>query len=318
MGRSPDPIVGDTMKRAFIFAGQGAQKTGMGLDFYQKDPHFKAFIDTIKQTTSFDYPAMVFAENPHLHDTHIAQGALCVFSEGVRQAFAREGLFPDAVAGLSLGEYNALIASGSTDFETLFPIVLKRSNAMQKATESIQTGMMALRLSYAEVEALIAPIPDLYIANHNSVSQVVVGGTFEALESVQRALKEAGLKKGIPLKTSGAFHTPFMSEALPAIERAFASMTLYPTRIPLYQNLNGQKTDQPTAQQYSDHCIQPVRFMTMIESMIHDGITHFIEIGPGGILKKLIQAISSEAHVDSVATWEDFHKVISQEKGATS
>lgn len=306
------------MKRAFIFAGQGAQTTGMGLDFYHHDPVFKTFVDAVKQTTAFDYPALVFEENPQLHDTRFAQGALCLFSEGIRQAFARQGLFPEAVAGLSLGEYNALIASGSTDFDALFPVVLKRSEAMQKATESVATGMMALRMAIADVETLIEAIPDLYIANHNSPTQVVVGGSLPALERLQETLKETGLKRGIPLKTSGAFHTPWMREAIPAVQAALNHVTFHPPTIPLYQNLSGQKTDQPTVAQYCDHLVEPVRFATMIETMVRDGVTEFIEIGPGEVLKKLIQAVAPDVHVHSVATFSQFEAVKAHWKGVSS
>lgn len=303
------------MKIAFVYAGQGSQKLGMGEDFITHSKDFKQWIDEANTSLLHTYESLVFNDQTPLDETRYAQVALFLFNEGVRRHLNAQGIHATHTAGLSLGEYNALVDAAVLSAIEALDIVQVRALAMHQAAQSSATGMMALRLSPSEVTELIRDIDDLYLANHNAPTQCVVGGSPEALDILAQTLKDRGLKRGIPLKTSGAFHTPNMKSAQGALTQALQPLTLKPPQKTLYQNVTGRASSSVTLASLIDHLTQPVLWSDIMQGLVADDVDVVIEIGPGNVLSKLMKTTHPEVTTFSVKTLEDVQTVRSFIKG---
>ncbi len=285
-------------KTAFIFGGQGSQVMNMGLDLLS-NPSIQTLWDQAKTITGIDFQKAV-SDEILLSQTQYVQPLILLVQESLRRLI---NITPEAVAGQSLGEYNALIASEVLSFEEALRLVVKRGEAMAAALEE-KTMMKAALGDLSNLNELLK-IDGLYVSNLNSPNQAVIGGTPEAFENVKELPQ--GIKRLIPLKTEGAFHTPYMKKAVNLFEKAFEDISMHPPKLSLYQNVSGQEALTITQESLLDHLIKPVQFYPIIAAMIHRGIDTFIEIAPSSILSKTIQQINPSVTVISVTDLDSIH-----------
>lgn len=285
-------------KTAFIFGGQGSQVLQMGLDCLTV-PSIKQLWDDVSFETGIDFIKAV-QDEAMLSKTKTVQPLILLVQESLRRLLK---LTPNATAGQSLGEYNALIAAGVLTFDEAIKLVIKRGIAMDQAFTE-KTIMKAALGDLSRLDELLN-IDGLYLSNLNSPSQAVIGGSEKAFESVTEL--PLGIKRLITLKTEGAFHTPYMNNALTPFEKALSEVTFQNPLIDLYQNVSGQKESKITKESLLDHLIKPVQFYPIIKAMIDDGIKTFIEIGPSSVLSKTIQQINADVTVHAVTDLASIH-----------
>jgi [acyl-carrier-protein] S-malonyltransferase len=272
----------------------------MGLDCLSV-PEIKHLWDDASLNTGIDFVKAVQDEEM-LSKTKTVQPLILLVQESLRRLLKRT---PNATAGQSLGEYNALIAAGVLTFDEAIKLVIKRGNAMDQALTE-KTIMKAALGDLSGLDELLK-IDGLYLSNLNSPSQAVIGGSEKAFESVTEL--PLGIKRLILLKTEGAFHTPYMKNALTPFETALRDVTFKNPLIDLYQNVSGQKESSITKESLLDHLIKPVQFYPIIKAMIEDGIKTFIEIGPSSVLSKTIQQINPDVTVHAATDLASIHAI---------
>jgi [acyl-carrier-protein] S-malonyltransferase len=292
------------MKRAYIFPGQGSQFVGMGQDLYQRDPHARSLFELANQIIGFSITDSMFAGTEEaLQQTHIAQPAIFIHSTIL--AIATPDFQPDMVAGHSLGEFSALVASGVLSFEEGLQLVIARAKAMQQACEQNPGTMAAiLGLSDEEVASICANIQELVVsANYNCPGQVVISGNRQGVALACEALQAAGAKKIVPLKVGGGFHSPLMQPAQTQLATAISQVTFKQGICPIYQNVTGLPTTDPVKikQQLLQQLTSPIYWTQTIQHMVQDGAKHFIECGPGKVLQGLVRKIDGQISVESMA-----------------
>ena len=294
--------------KAFVFPGQGAQFVGMGKDLYETNALAKKYFDRADEILGFKITEIMFnGTDEQLKETKVTQPA--VFLHSVIQALCLGDSFtPAMVAGHSLGEFSALVASGALDFEDGLRLVASRANAMQKACE-INSGTMAaiIGLSDEKVEEICASVSsegDIVVAaNYNCPGQLVISGNVNAVNVACEKLKEAGAKRALPLKVSGAFHSPLMQPAKDELQAAIEKTTFKTPKCPVYQNVDAKPhTD---AEEIKLNLIaqltSPVRWTASVQTMIHDGADDFTECGPGKALQGMIGRIDKNVNAHGIA-----------------
>ena len=294
--------------KAFVFPGQGAQFVGMGKDLYETNALAKKYFDRADEILGFKITEIMFnGTDEQLKETKVTQPA--VFLHSVIQALCLGDSFnPAMVAGHSLGEFSALVASGALDFEDGLRLVASRANAMQKACE-INTGTMAaiIGLPDEKVEEICASVSsegDIVVAaNYNCPGQLVISGNVNAVNAACEKLKEAGAKRALPLKVSGAFHSPLMQPAKDELQAAIEKTTFKTPKCPVYQNVDAKPhTD---AEEIKLNLIaqltSPVRWTASVQTMIHDGADDFTECGPGKALQGMIGRIDKNVNAHGIA-----------------
>lgn len=294
--------------KAFVFPGQGAQFVGMGKDLYETNALAKKYFDRADEILGFKITEIMFnGTDEQLKETKVTQPA--VFLHSVIQALCLGGSFnPAMVAGHSLGEFSALVASGALDFEDGLRLVASRANAMQKACE-INSGTMAaiIGLPDEKVEEICASVSsegDIVVAaNYNCPGQLVISGNVNAVNVACEKLKEAGAKRALPLKVSGAFHSPLMQPAKDELQAAIEKTTFKKPKCPVYQNVDAKPhTD---AEEIKLNLIaqltSPVRWTASVQTMIHDGADDFTECGPGKALQGMIGRIDKNVNAHGIA-----------------
>ena len=296
------------MMKAFVFPGQGAQFVGMGKDLYETNALAKKYFDRADEILGFKITEIMFnGTDEQLKETKVTQPA--VFLHSVIQALCLGDSFnPAMVAGHSLGEFSALVASGALDFEDGLRLVASRANAMQKACE-INTGTMAaiIGLPDEKVEEICVSVSsegDIVVAaNYNCPGQLVISGNVNAVNAACEKLKEAGAKRALPLKVSGAFHSPLMQPAKDELQAAIEKTTFKTPKCPVYQNVDAKPhTD---AEEIKLNLIaqltSPVRWTASVQTMIHDGADDFTECGPGKALQGMIGRIDKNVNAHGIA-----------------
>lgn len=292
------------MKTAFIFPGQGAQFSGMGQDLYESDSRAKALFEQANDLLGFRISDIMFSGTEEdLKQTKVTQPA--VFLHSVITFLTKEHSRPDAVAGHSLGEFSALVASGALKFEDALLLVSKRALAMQKACEANPSTMAAiLGLPDEQIEAICAKITDEVVvpANYNCPGQLVISGSIAGIDKACVLMKEAGAKRALVLQVGGAFHSPLMAPAAEELRQAIEQTHFQSPACPIYQNVDAlPHTD---AEDIKRNLIQqltaPVRWTQIVEKMLADGMTHFIECGPGKVLQGLVKKVNREAQTESL------------------
>ena len=285
------------MAKAYVFPGQGAQFVGMGKDLYESNAKAKELFDKANEILGYRITDIMFeGTDEDLKQTKVTQPA--VFLHSVITALCLEGFKPDMVAGHSLGEFSALTAAGALSFEDGLRLVYARAMAMQKACEAAPSTMAAIiGLPDDVIEKVCAEISkEGYVvvpANYNSPGQVVISGNVEAIQEACAKLKEAGAKRALPLAVGGAFHSPLMEmarvELADAIEKAPVSNPV----CPVYQNVDAKPhTDAAEIKaNLLKQLTSPVRWTQSVKNMIADGMTEFVECGPGQVLTGLIGRI---------------------------
>lgn len=283
--------------KAYVFPGQGAQFTGMGKDLYDNSTVAKELFEKANQILSFDITKIMFEGSAEeLKETKVTQPA--VFLHSVIMAKVLD-IKPDMVAGHSLGELSALVASNTVSFEDGLSLVSKRAMAMQKACEMNPSTMAAvIGLADEKVEEICASIEGEVVvaANYNCPGQLVISGSNAGIEKACELMKAAGAKRALPLVVGGAFHSPLMQPAKDELAKAIESTTFNKPVCPIYQNVSTiAETDPATIKaNLVKQLTSPVKWTQCVQHMIADGATEFIEVGPGKVLQGLVGRISKE------------------------
>jgi [acyl-carrier-protein] S-malonyltransferase len=290
--------------KAFIFPGQGAQFVGMGKEFYENNATAKSLFNTADEILGFKITQIMFnGTADELKQTKVTQPA--VFIHSVVTALAQDAVQPEMVAGHSLGEFSALVANKTLSFEDGLKLVYKRAMAMQKACEINPSTMAAiLGLEDHIVEEICATITDEIVvaANYNCPGQLVISGSMKGIEIACEKLKAAGAKRALPLQVGGAFHSPLMEPAREELAAAISSTQFSNPVCPVYQNVNAlPSTDISIIKKnLIDQLTAPVRWTQLVQKMVQDGGTTFIECGPGKVLQGLVKKIAPQAEVSSL------------------
>lgn len=294
-------------KIAFVFAGQGAQYPGMGLEVYNASPRAREMMDRLDQLRPGLLKACFEPEDGGILTTRAVQP--CLYAVDLACALYAEdaGLNPDCVAGFSLGEIPAVAYAGMVSLEEGFRLVNERAERMQACAEKTEGCMYAvLRLEPEKVGALCAELTDVYPVNYNTKEQTVVAMASASEAAFLNALKGAGAR-AVKLKVSGAFHTPFMKEASDALLVFLNSIELKEPRFPVYSNVTGIPYEGDKRVLLSAQASSPVRWRASVERMIESGVRTFVEVGPGSVLSGLIRKINPDVHavnIENVATLE--------------
>ena len=292
------------MKIAFIFSGQGSQYIGMGKELYDNIPSCKKIYDKANEVLGFDLKELIFnGDKEELNITENTQPAILTTSIAILQAIKDKGVNPDIVAGLSLGEYSALVASEALDFETAVSLVKKRGRFMQEAVpQGIGSMVAVIGLDENKIKDVLKVASEkgiVEIANYNTNNQIVIGGENAAVELASELLKESGARRVIPLKVSGPFHTSLLNEASIKLKNEFENIHFNTPKIKTITNVtadfieNGNEIKNLLINQVKSS----VRWSETIERMLDEGIDTFIEIGPLKTLSSFVREISKEKKV---------------------
>ena len=288
---------------AYVFPGQGAQFVGMGKDLYDGNEVLKARFEQANEILGFRITDIMFDGTvEQLKKTKVTQPA--IFLHSVIAAEAMGSAFrPDMVAGHSLGEFSALVASGAMNFEDGLKLVSQRAEAMQKACEAEPSTMAAiLSLEDQVVEDICASIDGVVVpANYNCPGQLVISGAYPAVEAACAKLSEAGARRALILPVGGAFHSPLMEPARAELAAAIEATNFKDPICPVYQNVPAQAvSDAITIQKNLVlQLTAPVKWTQSVQAMVSDGATKFIEVGPGKVLQGLVKKIHRDAEVAS-------------------
>lgn len=302
-------------KTAFIFPGQGAQYVGMAKDFYEQIPVSRKVIDKASQATGIDIPALCFQANEKINITEYTQIAMFAAEAAMLRALEERGVRSQVNAGLSLGEYGALLASGVMSEEDAFAAVRRRGILMQ---EAVPTGGAMAAVLGAEA-ALIEEICEktegiVSVANYNCPGQIVITGEKEAVERAGESLKEAGARRIIPLNVSGPFHSGMLEGAGEKLGEALAEVKLHEFTVPYVTNVTAQYVTETSEvkELLVKQVSSPVRWQQCVERMLADGVDTFIEIGPGKTLAGFMRKIDRKAKVLNVEKAEDLEKAVKE------
>jgi len=288
---------------AYIFPGQGSQFTGMGKDLYENSDIAKKMFERANEILGFRISDVMFEGSAEdLKETKVTQPA--VFLHSVIVAKTIENFEPAMVAGHSLGEFSALVASHVLSFEDGLQLVYKRALAMQKACEIEPSTMAAvLNLDDALVEKICAETDGIVVAaNYNCPGQLVISGEFKAVERACEAMKVAGAKRALLLPVGGGFHSPMMEPAREELAKAIENTTFNTPICPIYQNVTASAVTNPEEikQNLIAQLTAPVKWTQSVHQMIADGATSFIEVGPGKVLQGLVGKINKEVSAGSI------------------
>lgn len=289
---------------AFVFPGQGAQFTGMGKELYDKSAIAKTLFDQADSILGFKISEIMFSGTAdELKQTKVTQPA--VFIHSVVVALSQDSVYPQMVAGHSLGEFSALVANKTLSFEDGLQLVFKRALAMQRACDINPSTMAAiLGLDDQKVEEICASITEEIVvaANYNCPGQLVISGSMKGIEIACEKMKAAGARRALPLQVGGAFHSPLMEPAREELAAAIASTKFMTPVCPVYQNVNAQpSTDvEVIKKNLMDQLTAPVRWTQLVQNMVTDGGTSFIECGPGKVLQGLVKKIAPQVEVSSL------------------
>ena len=282
------------MKTAYIFPGQGSQFPGMGKALYESNADARELFEKANEILGFRITDIMFEGTAEdLKRTDVTQPA--IFLHSVILAKTMDGFAPDMVAGHSLGEFSALAAAGAIGFEDALRLVSIRARAMQKAC-GLQSGTMAaiMKLDAEKIEEICAGCEGVVVAaNYNSPAQTVISGEVTAVEQACEKMKEAGARRALILPVGGAFHSPLMEPARAELAEGI-EQTIFRTPVcPVYQNVTAAPTTDPESIKANllSQLTSPVRWTRSVLKMIDDGASHFIEIGPGKVLRGLVGSI---------------------------
>ena len=287
-------------KIAFIYPGQGAQKCGMGRDFYENSEQAERYFDDVCGQLDFDLKKICFTENEEINQTEFTQPAMVAVCLMITQELLMRGIRPEMTAGLSLGEYAAIATAGAFSMEDAVLLVRERGKLMQYTVPAGIGGMSAvLGMEAEKIEDVLQDIPGAMIANYNCPGQIVITGELTALEKAGAALKEAGAK---------------MEPAASKLKQELLKVTISDLQIPYISNVTAQKvTDkQEIAGLLCEGIHSSVHWEQSVRYMIRQGVDTFVEIGPGRTLAGFMKKIDPAVTVKNVAVWEDGEKVVNE------
>ena len=301
------------VKIAFIYPGQGAQKPGMGKDFYENSELAKAVYDKASELLQIDMKALCFEENEKLDLTEYTQAALVTTCLAMTKVVEERGLKPDVTAGLSLGEYCAISVAGGMKEEDAIYLVRKRGILMQNTVPAGEGAMAAiLGMDASVIEEGIKDLEGVTVANYNCPGQIVITGETKAVEKAAEILKEAGAKRAVLLNVSGPFHSPMLKQAGEELAKEMEKVEMEPLQIPYVTNVTAEYvTDiRETKKLLAEQVAASVRWQESVERMIAEGVDTFVEIGPGKTLAGFLRKIDRSVKVYNIGTWEDIDKVV--------
>ena len=307
------------MKTALIFPGQGSQYIGMGIEFFESYSESREIYDQLNHTLDRDLTNLIFYGNAsELSETQNSQPAIMATSVAIFKALLSENLLPEgsfqAVAGHSLGEYSALVANGGISFNDSVRLLKIRSKAMQDSMPVGTGGMIALIgcekgiVDYVVNSA--SKYGKIYLANDNADGQIVLSGEIKAIEFISENAKSLNIRRAIKLPVSAPFHCELMRNAAQILQVEINKINFNKFNADLYSNVTSIKcTENEIAQLLIDQVVSIVKWREIMQNMIIDGYSKFIEIGPGNVLTNLIKRTSKNIHAFSISKIEDLKKL---------
>ncbi len=297
---------------AFLYPGQGAQKAGMGADFYENSAAVRALYDEAGKALGFDMKALCFEENGLLDLTEYTQAALVTTCLAMTRVLLERGIRPDMTAGLSLGEYAAIaVAGGMTELDAI-RLVRKRGILMQNTVPAGEGAMCAVMgMETEKIEGILEGRNGVSIANYNCPGQIVITGKKTSVENAAEELKAAGAKRTAMLNVSGPFHSPLLIPAGQELSKELEKTTFFPLQIPYITNVLAERVEDigRTKNLLMQQVSSPVKWLQSMERMIAEGTDTFIEIGPGKTLAGFMRKINRGVKVYNVSVWTDVEKV---------
>ena len=303
----------DMGKTAFMFPGQGAQYIGMGKDFYEKEDIAREIFHKAGSITGLDIPFICFTENDKLSVTEYTQIAMLTVETAILKVLEERGIRPDVTAGLSLGEYGAIVACGAMKAEEAFAIVRRRGIYMQEAVPTGGAMAAIMGLSGEVIEETCQSIEGIVsVANYNCPGQIVITGEADAVNRAGEALKEKGAKRVVPLNVSGPFHSQMLTGAGERLRKDLDKAHIDEFSIPYVANLTADYVSSPKKirELLEKQISSPVKWQQSVERMIEDGVDTFVEIGPGKTLSSFVKKINREVKVLNVDKYEDLEKCL--------
>lgn len=300
-------------KIAFVYPGQGAQKAGMGADFYEKSPLAKAVFDEAEEILNLDMKALCFEENDRLDITEYTQAAMVTTCLAMTEVVRAAGLTPDMTAGLSLGEYCAIAAAGGMSNTDAIRTVRARGILMQNTVPAGEGAMAAiLGMSGEAIEKVIGDMEHVSVANYNCPGQIVITGEASAVEEAAEKLKEAGARRTVMLNVSGPFHSPMLKPAGEKLGEVLETVEFTPLQLPYVTNVTAEPVDDisETKELLMEQVSSSVRWEQSMERMIAEGVDTFVEIGPGKTLSGFMRKINRDVNMYHIGAWEDVEVVV--------
>ena len=292
--------------RAYIFPGQGAQHSGMGLDLYNDSALAKDLFKIANDILGFEITSIMFSGSAEdLKQTKVTQPAIFLHSVILAKTLGND-FNPDMVAGHSLGEFSALVVNNTLSFEDGLKLVSARAQAMQKACDN-NPGTMAAVLALEDtiVERVCKEIEGIVVAaNYNCPGQLVISGEINAINVACEKLKEKGARRALVLPVGGAFHSPLMEEAKQELENAINNTMFNKPSCPIYQNVTSfaVSDEMKIKENLIAQLTSPVKWTQSIQKMIEDGGNDFIELGPGKVLQGLVRKINCDVEASSISS----------------
>lgn len=304
-------------KTVFMFPGQGSQYIGMGKEFYEQIPVCKEVYDLASEVTGLDIPALCFEENEKLNITEYTQICMLATETAIYMALEQNGYQPDVTAGLSLGEYGALIASGVMTAEEAFELVRKRGIFMQKAVPTGGAMAAVLGLDAAAIEQICGETAEqtgkeVSIANYNCPGQIVISGQEEAVHLAGETCKASGAKRVVPLKVSGPFHSKMLQGAGEKLNEELKKVEIRDSFVPYIANVTADYVTKKEEVKplLASQVSSSVRWQQTIERLLADGVDEFVEIGPGRTLSGFVKKVNRDVKVSNIDKMEDFIQFI--------
>lgn len=299
-------------KTVFMFPGQGAQYIGMGKDFYESVPVSKEVFELAGKASGLDIPALCFEENDKLNITEYTQIAMLAMEVAVLKAIEEKGIKADMAAGLSLGEYGALAACKVMDLEDLFKVIRQRGIYMQEAVPTGGAMTAVLGGEASQIEKICDETDGIVsIANYNCPGQIVITGEEKAVNEAAEKLMAAGIKRCVPLKVSGPFHSPMLIEAGKKLGEVLKNITVHDMQIPYIANATADYVHSldEVKPLLEKQVSSSVKWQQSVEKMLAEGADTFIEIGPGKTLSGFMKKIDKTVNVINIEKLEDMEKL---------
>jgi len=310
------------MAEAILFPGQGAQFAGMGREFCESFPVARSLFETAETAIDFPLREAIWERGDEVHRTDVAQPGILVTSAAIISVLRERGLDTDRsplTAGLSLGEYTALWSAGSLLFEDAVRLVRLRGQAMQEASEEVPSSMTSLLGADLETAEKLADVGSrkgiCSVANLNAPGQVVLSGELAALDAVEAAAEEHGIRRAVRLDVAGGFHSECMRGAALRLENALAEIEIRPPAVPFVNNVTGTLVSDPEAirRSLAQQVCAPVLWEKTQRFALSQGIEHYLEPGPGkvlaGLMRKTARVVGQAAEVRGVKPPADMERL---------